>query len=300
MWIFLFLSFLEIVSGADWCYQSQVSCNYSCTGPVEWGRIFPQCGGRSQSPVNIVSRKVLPDQRLTPLHLVGYQHAFHGNLSNNGHTVQLDLPGGMQIKGGNLLQTYKALQLHFHWGKDGGPGSEHTIDGEQFPMEMHIVHIKEQYTSLSQAVRDPAGVAVLGFFLQESNSANKKFDPFIKALTRIRHPSNKTRVQGISLQMFLPAQSDMSQYFRYHGSLTTPDCAQAVVWTLFESAVALSRQQLAAFSQLVFSREGRPMVNTFRPGQPLNGRRVSRSGSASLRPAHVIVTSTLLVLRHFA
>lgn len=31
---------------------------------------------------------------------------------------------------------------------------------------MHIVHIKEEYDSLSQALRDPRGVAVLGFLFQ--------------------------------------------------------------------------------------------------------------------------------------
>lgn len=31
---------------------------------------------------------------------------------------------------------------------------------------MHIVHIKEKYASLSEAVKDRAGVAVLGFFFQ--------------------------------------------------------------------------------------------------------------------------------------
>ncbi|XP_057685099.1 carbonic anhydrase 4-like, partial [Corythoichthys intestinalis] len=255
-----------------------------------------ECNSRLQSPVNIVTRKVLPDQRLAPLHFLRYRHAFHGNLSNNGHTVQLDLPPGMKIKGGNLSTTYTALQLHFHWGKDGGPGSEHTIDGESYPMEMHIVHIKEQYVSLSQALSDPEGVAVLGIFFQESNSANKKFEPLIKALKRIPRPSNKTTVRGISLQMFLPPPTDMRDYFRYLGSLTTPDCAQSVLWTLFENTVPLSRQQLSAFSQLRFP-GGRPMVNTFRAVQPLNARQVYRSGSriaSSLSPALVI--SSVLML----
>lgn len=31
---------------------------------------------------------------------------------------------------------------------------------------MHIVHIKEKYNSLSEAIGDGTGVAVLGFFLQ--------------------------------------------------------------------------------------------------------------------------------------
>ena len=31
---------------------------------------------------------------------------------------------------------------------------------------MHIVHIKEEYDTLDQAVADDTGVAVLGFFFQ--------------------------------------------------------------------------------------------------------------------------------------
>jgi len=31
---------------------------------------------------------------------------------------------------------------------------------------MHIVHIKEEYDSLSQALKDRTGVAVLGFFFE--------------------------------------------------------------------------------------------------------------------------------------
>ncbi|XP_061917848.1 carbonic anhydrase 4b [Entelurus aequoreus] len=289
MLLFFFMSFMEIVSGADWCYQSEVSCNHTCSGPDDWGLVSHHCISKAQSPVNIVTRRTLPDGRLTPLHLIGYQDTFHGHLSNNGHTVQLDLPPSIRINGGNLVRTYNAVQLHFHWGKNGGPGSEHTLDGERFPMEMHVVHIKEQYTSISQAVRDRTGVAVLGFFFQESGSANKKFAPLINALKRITRPSNKTTLEGVSLQMFIAPLSNMTAYFRYDGSLTTPLCAEAVVWTLFENPIPLSRQQLAAFSQLEFF-SGRPMVNTFRPVQPLNGRQVYRSGS------HVAGVSAALLL----
>lgn len=287
--LFLFASSMRVVSGADWCYQSQVTCNHSCTGPEVWGVVSQHCGGRSQSPVNIVTKRVLPVKRPASFEFTGYQQAFHGRLINNGHTVRLDLPSSIRIKGGSLASQYKAVQLHLHWGKDGGPGSEHTIDGEQFPMEMHIVHIKEQYDSLSQAVRDRAGVAVLGFFFEESVSANKRFDPLLHALKYIKWPSNSTTLKGVSLEMFTPSQKDMTKYFRYNGSLTTPNCAEAVVWTLFENTVPLSRKQLTAFSQLQFS-NGKQMVKTYRPVQPLNGRQVYYSGS------HVAVVSTVLLI----
>ncbi|XP_076002688.1 carbonic anhydrase 4b [Genypterus blacodes] len=287
LWVFVF--FVKFVSGADWCYQSQIACNGTCTGPDTWVTVSRLCDGRAQSPVNIVTKRALPDQRLTPLTFIGYQRTFHSRLTNNGHGVQLDLPASNVIKGGHLDAPYKALQLHLHWGKDGGPGSEHTIDGEKFPMEMHIVHMKEEHISLSEALRDPTGVAVLGFFFQESMSANKKFDPIISALKNIKRPTNSTTLKGVYLDMFTLPQSDMLKYFRYDGSLTTPDCAEAVIWTVFEEAIPLSRKQLAAFSALQFS-DGKPMVKTYRPVQPLNSRQVYYSSS------HVAAISTVLLI----
>ncbi|XP_034557405.1 carbonic anhydrase 4b [Notolabrus celidotus] len=287
--LLLFASSMEIASGSDWCYNDQDVCGHTCTGPDIWGAVSRHCSGTSQSPVNIVTRKVLPDGRLTPFHFSGYQEAFHGRLINNGHTVHLDLPSSLRIRGGNLFGSYKAVQAHLHWGKDGGPGSEHTIDGEQFSMEMHVVHIKEEYETVSQALRDHTGVAVLGFFFQESESANKKFDPLINSLKYVTRSSNSTTLRGVSLEMLLPAWTDMTKYYRYYGSLTTPSCAEAVIWSLFENPIPLSRKQLAAFSKLQFS-NGKQMIRTYRPIQPLNGRPVYYSRG------HVGVVSTLLLV----
>ncbi|XP_059186928.1 carbonic anhydrase 4b [Centropristis striata] len=287
--LFLFASSIRIVSGAAWCYQSQFACSHTCTGPEVWGVVSQHCSGRFQSPVNIVTRRVLLHENLAHFEFIGYQKAFHGHLVNNGHAVVLDLPSGIKIKGGNLPATYKAIQLHLHWGKDGGPGSEHMIDGEQFPMEMHIVHIKEGYSSLSQAAKDRTGVAVLGFFFEESKSANKKFDPLVNALKYLTRPTNGTTLKGVSLEMFTLPLENMTKYFRYNGSLTTPNCAEAVIWTLFENTIPLSRKQLAAFSQLHFA-NGKQMINTFRPVQPLNGRQVYYSGG------HVALVSTVSLI----
>lgn len=51
-------------------------------------------------------------------------------------SVQVVLPHLTTISDGGLPTTYKAVQFHLHWGTNGGPGSEHTIDGEQYPMEV--------------------------------------------------------------------------------------------------------------------------------------------------------------------
>lgn len=47
--------------------------------------VSQQCNGRAQSPINIVTKRALPDERLTPLTFIGYHSVFHGRLTNNGH-----------------------------------------------------------------------------------------------------------------------------------------------------------------------------------------------------------------------
>lgn len=48
----------------------------------------------------------------------------------------MEVPHLSTVSGGGLSSSYKAVQFHLHWGTEGGPGSEHTIDGEQYPMEV--------------------------------------------------------------------------------------------------------------------------------------------------------------------
>nr|XP_046163113.1 carbonic anhydrase 4-like isoform X2 [Oncorhynchus gorbuscha] len=253
-----FASFLKICTGADWCYQSQHTCATPCNGPEKWYHANKDCEGRAQSPINIVHRKTLPDERLTPFQFRKYQDSFSGLIKNNGHSVQVNVPHQPYVIGGDLETPYKVVQFHLHWGKDGGPGSEHTIDGEQYPME-------------------------------ESLSANRKYDPVVRALQRIMTTGSNTTLVSVSLEQLIPPQQNLSNYYRYKGSLTTPGCTESVIWTVFEKPIPLSRDQLRVFSDLQF-KDGKPMVGTFRPVQPLNGRVVYRSGGA------VVVASIAILL----
>lgn len=121
-----------------------------------------------------------------------------------------------------------------------------------------------------------------------------------------------TSLPPISLAQLIPPEKNLTSFYRYKGSLTTPGCTESVVWTLFESPIPLSAdqvstkslcvangdkkkkkkisrsftsvflcRQLRAFSELRFH-DGKPMVGTFRPVQPLNGRLVFHSGAATI------------------
>ena len=48
----------------------------------------------------------------------------------------MTLEGDMHIVGGDLPTRYEAIQLHLHWSEMSDKGSEHSIDGEHFAMEV--------------------------------------------------------------------------------------------------------------------------------------------------------------------
>jgi len=290
---FILASLFTICTGSgDWCYQSQFSCEHVCNGPDKWDHANSQCSGRSQSPINIIHRKTERDDRLVPFQFSNYQHNFKSLIKNNGHSVQVGVPHLATIEAGNLGTKYKAVQFHLHWGVDGGPGSEHTVDGEQFPMELHIVHMKNDYTDITKALLDPEGVAVLGFFYEESSSANRKYEPIINALKGIKTTGSNVSLSQISLEQLIPSEQSLTNYYRYKGSLTTPGCNEAVVWTVFEKPIPLSKTQLKAFSDLQFH-SGKRMAGTFRPVQPLNGRMVYRSGGPALMASAALLLASV-------
>lgn len=57
-------------------------------GQTEWSEHFPDCGGSSQSPVDVATTQTRFDPGLTPLTPLGYDQHGHKpfTLHNNGHT----------------------------------------------------------------------------------------------------------------------------------------------------------------------------------------------------------------------
>ncbi|XP_073680006.1 carbonic anhydrase IV c [Garra rufa] len=281
---------LELCSG-EWCYQSQLSCHDTCTGPSEWKNYFPNCGGQRQSPINIVTRKVKHDPKLTDFIFEGHEKVFNMSVENHGHAAYFTIPQSVRIHGGGLSGIYKAVQFHLHWGENGGQGSEHSVDGEHYPMELHMVHIKEKYDSLREALNDSTGVAAFAFFFEVTSGQNKHLNRVIDALGNVRYEGNSTEIEDFRLTDIIPQANKLS-YYRYLGSLTTPDCDQAVVWTVFKQTLPISKKQLMSVDkQMLFGTE-KPMTGIFRPVQNLNGRVVY-----TFLPAHgLCVLPNLIIL----
>lgn len=62
-----------------------------------------------------------------------------------------------ELTGGPLNNDiYLVEQFHCHWGCSDGRGSEHTVDGQAFSGELHIVHWNSsKYKSFQEAAGHP-------------------------------------------------------------------------------------------------------------------------------------------------
>ncbi|XP_005056678.1 PREDICTED: carbonic anhydrase 4 [Ficedula albicollis] len=275
----------EAVVG-HWCYRTQKCEQPQCEDPPRWHLVNAECKGSKQSPVNIVTQNVVFDKSLKPLTFEGYDVKGSAKwlLENNGHTVKVALNSSPKFGGGGLRRKYKAVEFHLHWGVPGEPqiipGSEHSIDGEKYPMELHVVHIREDVSDVTEAKKTPEGLAVLAFFVK-ADEENKNYATLLSELENVKFKGNTAQMDPLPLMSLLPPEEDLGKYYRYEGSLTTPDCHEGVIWTIFEKPVKLSLAQLSQFAALHFdSSNSSAMTENFRPPQPLNGRKVLWSGAS--------------------
>ncbi|XP_039741783.1 carbonic anhydrase 4 [Pteropus medius] len=287
---------------SHWCYEIQAKISKTCLGPDQWG---DDCQKDRQSPINIVTRKAKVDQNLGPFSFSGYDKKRKWEVKNSGHSVMVLLEDEATIAGGGLASQYQAKQLHLHWSKVMDAGSEHSLDGDRFAMEMHIVHEKEQGTSKNkkEAQDSEDEIAVLAF-LVEAGSKNEGFQPLVEALSDVPRPKMTTKMKkNISLSDLLPEEEKLRRYFRYLGSLTTPDCEEKVVWTVFEETIQLQEEQILAFSEKLYydndNGQTLKMTDNIRPPQRLGQRQVFRSqapGRLLSLPLPALLAPTLTCL----
>ncbi|XP_068109615.1 carbonic anhydrase 14 isoform X2 [Hyperolius riggenbachi] len=273
-WILLLLLRHSAVRGASWTYTGH-------HGQEHWSDSFPDCSGKAQSPINIKTSNVSYDDSLPPIQPVGYSMpgSTPFTLLNNGHTVQLSLPPTMRLRG--LPNNYTAVQLHLHWGSEAHPGgSEHTINKQVYPGELHIVHYNsDRFTDINQAKDRMNGLAVLGILIAVGPSENPAYANIINNLQNISFAEQSVGVPSFSVKELLP--NSLDKYYRYSGSLTTPPCYQSVTWTVFSDPVHISQSQMqklrTALHSTPESTSPALLQDNVRDVQPVNQRTVYSS-----------------------
>lgn len=253
-------------------------------GPDHWADTYLGCAGQSQSPIDIKRKAASYNSELLDIDFVDdATDATLSHIVNNGHTMVISTDAEVLVNGGGLEDTYKVAQAHLHWGGQNNQGSEHTIDGHAFPMEMHIVTYNfEKYEAQIEGglgpvleTGDPSALAVFGIFFTLSAQNNTKLEPLLAHFEAIKEAASApVDVPDFHLWDLLP--NNQRDYFRYMGSLTTPTCDEVVVWSLFDEKQTVSEYQLNQFRSLNDG-EAHELQDNFRPVQPLNGRKVQAS-----------------------
>jgi len=209
--------------------------------PAQWGDFFPACNGFEQSPIDIQNTteenrgEFKFDYENTPLHVL-----------NNGHTIEVEYEPGssMTIDG----DEYRLLQFHFH------TPSEHLVNGNNFPMEMHLVHANTS-----------GELAVVGVLIKDGKS-NKIFEKIISNAPA-QAGTNEVDDEEINAANLLPGNT--SEYFNYAGSLTTPPCNEGVRWFVMKKSIEFSESQIEYFEHIIH-------LNA-RPAQEVNARTIYKN-----------------------
>ncbi len=156
--------------------------------------------GRQQSPINITRAEHGYPPETLEFH---YQTSTLHEL-NDGHTIQVSHTSECHVALNH--HTYQVRQFHFH------EPSEHHIEGQSFPMEMHLVHQDERGHILVIAVMLKIGMdepVLSTFWTWLPEQLGEK----------VAIPLN------LSIADILPKNT---HHFSYSGSLTTPPCSEGV------------------------------------------------------------------------
>uniref|UniRef100_A0A7I4XTK6 Carbonic anhydrase n=1 Tax=Haemonchus contortus TaxID=6289 RepID=A0A7I4XTK6_HAECO len=260
------------------CYllTAFVSPLYAEKQVEEWGYVDKSAWkgicktGSKQSPIDLdINEAVIVDWS----HLEFHNYDARGSIEaeNNGHT---ELIQGFQtwskrpyITGGNLVGRYYLQQFHFHWDGNDRFGSEHTLDGLHYPLEVHFVHIRQDLNeSTAQGIAD--GIAVVAVQFQLATKGEALFN--LEKVTEDTHNlESKSGVPSYTPGSLLPP--DTSTFFRYYGSLTTPPCSENVIWTILVQPNYVSEEQLHILRRHL-REDGSLLIDNWRKTQPMNGR----------------------------
>uniref|UniRef100_A0A8C2XJB8 Protein tyrosine phosphatase receptor type G n=1 Tax=Cyclopterus lumpus TaxID=8103 RepID=A0A8C2XJB8_CYCLU len=246
---------------------------------------YPECRERNQSPINIMDQDTKVSTEYQELTLEGFdtESSNKTSMKNNGKTVAIMLKDEYFVRGAGLPGRFKAEKLEFHWGpNNGSEGSEHSINGHRYPVEMQIyMYNSDDFDSLSAALREKRIIAAMVVFFQVGGKDNPAVDPIIHGLKGVVHHEKETVLEPFVLKDLLP--SALGSYYRYTGSLTTPPCSKVVEWIIFSRPIFVSYKQLEAFYS-IFTTEQQDHVKSveylrsnFRPIQSLDNRHVYKS-----------------------
>ncbi|CAH1647244.1 unnamed protein product [Spodoptera littoralis] len=244
----------------DWEYSSQ----------GRWDKSFPECGGKSQSPVDLPIAGLIKARGARSLLFQNYDvQAQELTLMNDGKRVMLfgEWKSAQRplIYGGaahSRRYLFHSLTLHLP--------AEHTVGGLQYPAETQAFYVSAEYRNLEHALdaspSDPQAFLAVANLYKYSNHSHKGLEELLKLSKSVRY--RNVSIKTKSLSYFNPP---FKEYACYQGSLSTPPCTESVLWLVRGRTLSVMRE---AVEEILLKTQSSPQQMSFRTVQPLNDRKV--------------------------
>lgn len=283
--MFQYITFLVLL-GLFTFETNSASFAWTYDDQTQWPGLRCSGGGNRQSPIDINTTHVIKDYnshfiKYGPLRFSGYQDVLVTGI-NNGHTILFSTDGDISIHptvtGGPLKHQYRLEQLHFHW------ISEHSIDGFKFPMEVHFVHVRSDLT-VNKALMKRDGLAIVAVFCtikdEMEDNSQETSEEIMQHVPRLLNTGDN--ITDVLLDMTKLMSPNTKSYYTYAGSLTSPECNEAVIWIVFDSPIYMTEDQY-----LLFNKAGLGRTN-YRNLQKLKEHKVYMPAHNMLQLPHIIL-----------
>jgi len=201
---------------------------------AEWGKVSATCvEGLFQSPVDLLTHPGIAQKELN----VVSETRTHVVASRNDTLTWIVNAQTVPILSLEK-KSYELSKVQCHI------GSEHTVEGSRYPSSCHFFFkLGDEFVAIAILMDD------------KSLNMNAAFDDLLNNV----HLDFHTMISGL----------DMSYYWEYTGSFTTPDCEENVQWLVLRDVIEVTTAQIDEMKTIS------GLDSSYRDPMPLNGRAVN-------------------------